>query len=164
MAEQAAAGAFQFFDDEGFFFDELRVLPVRVKRLQVAHQALPVPAQVHHDFGGLPRVRHENFEHMERLELDVLALVDEEVHHLPQVVLGRNKAHHHTEVCAVEEELRKKFEGLPPGEEVAPLPEQPAVQPHQPRGPYLASAVTASPATAIDGGDDTTTAAAAAAA
>jgi hypothetical protein len=46
------------------------------------------------------------------LELDILALVAQEVHHHLQISLVRDVAGHDVEVCAVEEDLAEELEGL----------------------------------------------------
>ena len=55
-------------------------------------------------------------EHVERLELDVLALVAEEVHHHLQICLTGDIPGHHVEVRTVQEDLSEEFERLPFGD------------------------------------------------
>jgi hypothetical protein len=49
---------------------------------------------------------------VERLELDVLALVPQEIHHHLEIRLVRNVLCHDVEVCAVEQDLAEQFERL----------------------------------------------------
>jgi hypothetical protein len=58
---------------------------------------------------------------VKRLELDVLALVPEQVHHHLEVVLLRNVPRHDVVVGAVEQDLAQQLEGLPLGDVVGRL-------------------------------------------
>ena len=49
---------------------------------------------------------------MERLELNVLALVTQHVHHHLEIRVVGNVARHDVEVCAVEEDLAEELERL----------------------------------------------------
>ena len=51
-----------------------------------------------------------DLEHMEGVELDVLALVAEHVHHHLEVRLVRDIARHDIEVCPVEQDLAQQLE------------------------------------------------------
>lgn len=53
-----------------------------------------------------------HFENMERLELDIPALVPQEIHHRLEIVLVRNVPGHDRIVGAVEEDLSEEFKGL----------------------------------------------------
>ena len=55
---------------------------------------------------------------MERLKLNVLALVPQEVHHHLEVSFVRDVSGHHVEVGAIEEDLAKQLQGLPLGDVV----------------------------------------------
>ena len=57
-----------------------------------------------------------NLEHVEGLELDVLALVPKEIHHHLQIRLARDIPGHHVEVRTVQEDLSEEFERLPFGD------------------------------------------------
>ena len=54
--------------------------------------------------------QRSDLENMERLELDVLALISEQVHHHLEIGLVRDVARHHIEVRSVEEDLAEEFE------------------------------------------------------
>jgi hypothetical protein len=49
---------------------------------------------------------------MERLELNVLALIPQQVHHHLEIGFASDVPRHNIEVCTIEENLAKKFQGL----------------------------------------------------
>lgn len=55
---------------------------------------------------------------MKRLELYILALIPQQVHHHFEIGLVRDVARHYVEVGAVEEDLAEKLEGLSLGDVV----------------------------------------------
>lgn len=57
--------------------------------------------------------KNTRLEHMERLKLDILALVPQQVHHHLEVPLARNVLGHDVEVGTVEQDLAEEFDGLP---------------------------------------------------
>jgi hypothetical protein len=61
---------------------------------------------------GKKKAESAHLEDMERLKLDVLAPVLEQVHHDLQVLLVRDVPGHDLEVCPVEEDLTEKLQGL----------------------------------------------------
>jgi hypothetical protein len=58
---------------------------------------------------GLVGVGHEHLEDVEGLELDVFALVPQEVHHQLQVLLVTNVLGHHIEVGPVQQQLPQQL-------------------------------------------------------
>ena len=62
------------------------------------------------------RSRETNLEHVERLELYVLALVTEKVHHHLEIRLARDVPGHHVEVRTIQEDLAEEFERLTLGD------------------------------------------------
>ena len=50
-----------------------------------------------------------DLEHMECLELDVLALISKEVHHHLQVGFVGNVAGHNIEICPIEQDLAQEL-------------------------------------------------------
>lgn len=99
-------------------------------------QLLLVPPQDGLDLRRFLRVRHEDLqtaishkrhatttsvaylEDMKGLELDVLALIAQQVHHHLQVVLIGNEAGHDRKVGAIEQDFAEKLEGLSFGDVV----------------------------------------------
>jgi hypothetical protein len=60
----------------------------------------------------LTKTRQNDLEDMERLELDVLALISQQVHHHLEISFAGDVSRHDIEVCTVEENLAQEFEGL----------------------------------------------------
>lgn len=82
---------------------------VLVKPLQIPDHLVLVHGQDVLDRLGLVRIGHKHFEHVERLELDVLALVQQQVHHELEVVLHVDVSCHDTEVGAVQQDLAQEL-------------------------------------------------------
>lgn len=61
---------------------------------------------------ALTKTRHTYLEHVERLELDVLALIPQQVHHHLQIGFAGDVSRHDIEVCAVEQNLAQEFQRL----------------------------------------------------
>ncbi len=59
------------------------------------------------------RLSRTHLEYMERLKLDIPALIPQEVHHHPQIGLGSDITSHNRVVCSVKEDLAEEFERLP---------------------------------------------------
>ena len=51
-------------------------------------------------------------EDMKRLELDILTLIPQQVHHHLQICLIRDIFSHHVEISTIKENFAEKFEGL----------------------------------------------------
>ena len=83
---------------------------VVVEILQKGEKFLLIAPQKRLDLRRLLRVCEEDLEDMERLELDVLALVTEKVHHQLQVRLRSNVSSHDGEVGAVEKDLSQQLQ------------------------------------------------------
>lgn len=94
-------------------YRELLVLLVIVELAQEDEELLLVAAKDGLDLRGLLGVRDKDLEDMERLELDVAALVAEHVHHHLQIRLVRDVARHDVEVGAVKQDLAEQLERLP---------------------------------------------------
>lgn len=94
-------------------YRELLVLLVIVELAQEDEELLLVAAKDGLDLRGLLGVRDKDLEDMERLELDVAALVAEHVHHHLQVRLVRDVARHDVEIGAVKQDLAQQLERLP---------------------------------------------------
>jgi hypothetical protein len=81
--------------------------------LEENQQFILIPSEDGFDLRRFLGICHKYLEHMERLELNVLAFITEEVHHHLKVGIVRNIACHDVEVGTVQKYLAKKFEGLP---------------------------------------------------
>jgi hypothetical protein len=57
-------------------------------------------------------VRNKNLEDVERLVLDVLALISEQVHRQLEVFRGVNICQHDIVICAVEQNFAEELDGL----------------------------------------------------
>ena len=58
------------------------------------------------------QIRQADLEHVECLELDILALVPKEIHHHLQIRLARDIPGHHVEVRTIEQDLAEELERL----------------------------------------------------
>lgn len=114
----------------------MRTVFVVVKVLEENKQLILVPPENTLDLWRLLRVRHEylyappispgrsrnaraaHLEHMKRLELDVLALIAQEVHHHLQIGVVSDVSGHDGKVGAVEQDLAEELEGLAFGDVV----------------------------------------------
>ncbi|KAG5460456.1 MAG: hypothetical protein BJ554DRAFT_7492 [Olpidium bornovanus] len=86
-----------------------RTAPVVVEVAQERDELVPVLLQDVEDGLLFVRVRDEHLEHVERLELDVAALVAQQVHHQLEVVGGRDVPRHHAEVGPVQQRLAEEL-------------------------------------------------------
>lgn len=77
--------------------------------LEEDQQFILIPSEDGFDLRRFLGVCHEYLEYVERLKLNVLAPVTEEVHHHLKVGIVRNIARHDAEVGAVQKYLAKKF-------------------------------------------------------
>ena len=91
---------------------ELTILIV-VEILEESKQFFLIPSENGFDLRRLLGIGNKDLEYMERFELNVLALIAEEVHHHLEVDIVRNVARHDVEVGTVQKNLAEKFEGLP---------------------------------------------------
>jgi hypothetical protein len=82
-----------------------RTILIIVEVLEENKQFLLVPSKDGFDLRRFLRIRDKYLEYMESLELDILALVTEEVHHHLEVNVIRNVARHNIEVGTVQKYL-----------------------------------------------------------
>jgi hypothetical protein len=64
------------------------------------------------------RNKDTDFEDMESLELNVLTLVSEHVHHHLEICLLSDVTRHNAKVCTIQQDFAKEFEGLSLGDVV----------------------------------------------
>lgn len=83
-----------------------------METLQELKELLLVSPQDRLNLWRLLRVRHEDFENMERFELDVLALVAQEIHHKLQVRLIGYIARHDVEIRSIQQDFAKQLQRL----------------------------------------------------
>ena len=88
---------------------ELTILIV-VEILEENKQFVLIPSEDDFDLRWFLRVCDKYFEYMERLKLNVLALITEEVHHHLEVGIVRNVARHDAEVGTIQKYLAEEFE------------------------------------------------------
>ena len=67
---------------------------------------------------GVVEERRTDLEYVERLELNVLALIPQEVHHHLEIRFVRDVPRHDVEVGAIEQNLAEELQGLPLGDVV----------------------------------------------
>ena len=56
--------------------------------------------------------RGADLEHMKSFKLDILAFVTEEIHHQLEIVFACYIARHHSKICAIQQYLAQKLQGL----------------------------------------------------
>jgi hypothetical protein len=78
--------------------------------LEENQQFIFIPSEDGFDLRRFLGVCDEYLEHMERLELDVLAPITEEIHHHLEVGIVRNVTRHDVKVGTVQKYLAEKFE------------------------------------------------------
>jgi len=81
-----------------------------VEILEENQQFILIPSEDGFDLRRFLGVCDKYLEHMERLELNVLAFITEEVHHHLKVGIVCNIARHDAEVGTVQKYLAKQFE------------------------------------------------------
>ena len=92
------------------FVDELLVVLVVVEIGEKLHQPLSIAPEDIFDDWRLLGVGHKDLKDMEGLELDVFALVLEEVHHVLEILLVRDVPCHDVEICPVQQNLSEELE------------------------------------------------------
>ena len=78
--------------------------------LEENQQFILIPSEDGFDLRRFLGVCDKYLEYMERLELNVLALITEKVHHHLKIGIIRNIARHDAEVGTVQKYLAKQFE------------------------------------------------------
>jgi len=99
-------------DQELLLVLELVILFVVLKVGEERDETLFVLQKDVEDGSGLVGVGHKDLEDVERLELDVLALVSQQQHHRLEIGHVADVARHDVEVCTIQQELSQKLEGL----------------------------------------------------
>lgn len=93
---------------------KLFVLSISMKIRQEPQQLVLVTTQDRRDRWWFMRICDKHLEHVERLELNVLALVPECFHYQSQVFGRRNVSRHDRVIASVQDDLAEEFERLSP--------------------------------------------------